>query len=286
MDVSVILINHNTRALTYQAVLSVIRATHAVSFEIIVVDNSDNVQEQLMSFNDDRVRILPPVENLGFAHGCNIGAKYASGRYLLYLNSDTIVHDGALDKAVAFIKSHPDIGVLGIQTRLSDGTLDNGCKRGFPTPAASLYYFLGLDKKHPESRKYGAYHQTFLSDDETNDVDAVSGSFLLTPRMLMQDLGGFDEAFFMYGEDLDLCYRVKEKGWRVVYFADAVMTHLKGQSGLHQKSKRVIKAFYDAMLLFYNKHYRQKYSRLTTLLVYAGVKLKYTFTLFKSKVKP
>lgn len=285
MDLSIVIINFNTRELTEQTVRSVFDSTKEVTFEIILVDNSTKQEEKLPEPKDSRVVLLPDVENKGFGNACNLGAAKARGDYLLFLNSDTIVHDGALDRCVDYLHGSPDVGGLGIRTLLKDGTLDHGCKRGFPTPMASLYYFTGMDRRHPESRKYGAYRQTFLNETETNDTDCVSGAFLMMPRTVFEQLGGFDERFFMYGEDIDLCYRIKEAGFRVVYFAEASMTHLKGSSGLHTKSKTVIYHFHHAMILFYDKHYKKEYNFFVTWLVHLGVWLKYGITLLKMKLK-
>jgi GT2 family glycosyltransferase len=284
VDLSIVIVNHNTKKLTEQTIDSVIQSTRTLQYEIIVVDNSNNPQERYQSVAGQPVILIPNVENKGFGHACNLGSKQAIGEAVLFLNSDTILHEGALDRSVAYLRDHKEVGALGIRTLLADGTLDHGCKRGFPTPANALYYYLGMDRRHPESKKYGAYRQTFVDEHTTSEVDAVSGSFLLIPREVLQAVGGFDEEFFMYGEDLDLCYRIKKKGYRVVYYADAQMTHLKGQSGLHTKSKEVIYHFYNAMILFYKKHYIRQYNILITCMVYCGVWLKYLLTVLKSKI--
>lgn len=284
VDLSIIIVNHNTKELTQQTIDSVIKGTHTLQYEIVVVDNSNQKEEYYTPQEGQPVILVPNVENKGFGHACNLGAKQAIGDILLFLNSDTILQDKALDASVDYLRKHKRVGALGIRTLLQDGTLDHGCKRGFPTPSNALYYYLGMDKRHPESRKYGAYRQTFIDDRQTSEVDAVSGSFLMIPREVWNQVGGFDEEFFMYGEDLDLCYRIKKKSYQIVYFADAQMVHLKGQSGLHTKSKEVIYHFYNAMILFYKKHYIRQYNILVTCMVYCGVWLKYLLTILKSKI--
>jgi GT2 family glycosyltransferase len=283
MDVSIVIVNFNTARLTQNAIKAVQDGTAACTYEVIVVDNSNGEEGRFPAEGQAGVRVLSGVENRGFGHACNLGAAAAVGEYLLFLNSDTRLHAGALDAAVGYLRAHPGTGALGIHTLLPDGTLDHGCKRGFPTPQSALYYFLGMDRRHPESRKYGAYRQTFLDEHETSEVDAVSGAFLLMPRRLFEALGGFDEQFFMYGEDLDLCYRVKQAGRPVVYFAGASMTHFKGQSGLSGKSPTIIYHFYHAMTLFYKKHYRKRYCFLVNWIVYAGIWLKYHLELRHAK---
>ncbi len=282
MDLSVIIINYNTKELTGQAVASVRETVKSTSCEVIVIDNSSEPEERYQN-DADGVVVLSGVENRGFGNACNLGAAQAKGEYLLFLNSDAIAHPEAIDRTVKYLREHPEVGALGIRMLLEDGTLDRGCERGFPTPSASLYYFLGLDKKYPESRKYGAYHQTFLPDDQTAETDCVSGAYLMMPRSFFLELGGFDEIFFMYGEDIDLCYRVKEAGKKVVYYADASVTHLKGASGLHSKSKEAIYHFHRAMKLFYRKHYWKKYNIFVSAAVYFGIWAKYHLALLTAK---
>lgn len=284
MDLSIIIVNFNTKELTHQAIDSIINNTKDIDYEIIVVDNSTNKSQQCV-YNNQLVKVILNVENYGFGHACNIGVTYAIGDYLLFLNSDTLVDDNSLTKCVTYMNKNKKIGVLGARILLSDGSLDHGCKRGFPTPRAAFYYYIGLDRKYPKSKKYGAYRQTFLNELQTNEVDSVSGAFLMINKKLFHNINGFDETFFMYGEDLDLCFRVKDKGYKVIYYADAVITHLKGQSGLHKSSKIVIYHFYNAMILFYNKHYKNKYSAFITVLVYSAIKIKYYLTLLKSRGK-
>lgn len=280
MDLSIIMINFNTKKLTEQAVESVLQTVQKASFEIVVVDNSTQPSEYYRG-SDHRVKVMEKIDNRGFGHACNLGAAEAEGEYLLFLNSDTIVRENALDAALLYMREHPDTGILGIRTLLADGSFDHGCKRGFPTPAASLYYFMGLDRKHPDSRKYGAYRQTFLPEDQTAETDCVSGAFLMMRRKLFTEIGGFDEDYFMYGEDVDLCYRVKQAGHKVVYFAGGSITHLKGASGLHTKSRKVIDCFYDSMKIFYRKHYRGKYNPFLNAAVYLGINLKHRLTVLK-----
>jgi len=282
MDLSIVMVNFNTRELTAQAVSSILECSPKLSYEIVVVDNSADPRQ---SYRDSRpnVSVLGGVENKGFGNACNIGAKHSGGKYVLFLNSDTLMHPGTLEQCVAYLEGRPEAGALGERTLLADGTLDHACKRGFPTPSAAFYYFAGWDKKHPGSRKYGAYRASWVDERSVGEVDSVAGSFLMMPRKVFDGVGGFDESFFMYGEDLDLCYRVKEAGYRVVYYGKASVTHLKGQSGLHTRSKTVAFYFYDAMRLFYRKHYAKRYGILVSAAVYAAIRLKYRLTLTKLK---
>lgn len=284
MDLSIIIVNFNTRDLTHQTIDSIINNTKGLEYEIIVVDNSTDKKQQC-SYSGEKINVLCDIQNKGFGHACNIGAKASKGKYLLFLNSDTLIHDNCLIKCTDYLNLNEKAGVLGVKVLLRDGTLDHGCKRGFPTPSAALFYYMGLDKKFPNSKKYGAYRQTFLDDSETNEVDSVSGAFLMISKELFEKVHGFDETFFMYGEDLDLCYRVKQSGYNVIYFPEAVITHLKGQSGLHKSSKIVIYHFYNAMILFYDKHHKHNYSIFVSAAVYLAIKIKYLLTLLKGRIK-
>lgn len=284
MDLSIVIVNYNTKALTAQTVNSVIATTSGIDYEIIVADNSSKPSEYYES-NDKRVKVLCKVENRGFGYACNIGANIAIGRYILFLNSDTIMENGTLKGAVAYMDSHSDIGCLGIKTLLKDGTFDHGCKRGFPTPFNSLCYVLKLDKIFPRVKKFGGYTLNYLPIDKTNEVDSVSGAFMLIPKRVIGKVGLFDESIFMYGEDIDLCYRIKKAGYKVVYYADVWMTHLKGQSGLHTKSPLVIKHFHNGIKRFYDMYYRDKHNFAVTFLMHSAINLRYIITLAVSRIR-
>lgn len=283
-ELSIVIINHNARELTAQAVNSVFSESPASGFEIIVVENGDLPDER---FSDPRgnLLVLRGVENRGFGHACNIGARSARGSLLLFLNNDALVHHGTLDGCIRYFHEHSAVGALGARTVQPDGSLDPGCKRGFPSPSSALYYFLGMDKRHPKSTTYGHYHQTFIPDDAVCEVDSVSGAFLMIPRETFERVGGFDEQFFMYGEDLDLCWRVKEIGLKVIYLGNVSLTHLRGQSGLCTDSETVLRCFYQSMEIFYHKHYDQSYPRALSLCVLLGIRAQYALALLKRRVR-
>lgn len=282
MDLSIIIVNYNTRALTEQTVRSVIDTTSAIDYEIIVVDNSSK-EKEYFTMDNPRVKILSRVENKGFGHACNIGTNVAIGRYILYLNSDVIMQSGTLRGAVEYMDSHRDIGCLGIRTMLKDGTFDHGCKRGFPTPFNSLCYVLGLHRLFPKVKKFGGYTLNYLSNNETNEVDSVSGAFMLIPKSVLNKVGLFDESIFMYGEDIDLCYRIKQAGYKVVYYADVWMIHLKGQSGLHTQNPAVIKHFHNGIKRFYDMYYKDKHNFIVTFFMHSAINIRYVITLMRAK---
>ncbi len=278
MDLSIIVVNHNTSSITKNAIESIIETVKEVKYEIIVVDNS-TYSDEVFCFSDPRVRIFSGFVNKGFGNACNIGAKKALGKYILFLNPDTILNENTIDKAYNKLIHNDDIGALGVRQLLKSGKLDAGCKRGFPTPLNSLYYFLGLDKIWPESKRYGAYHQTFVDQRDVAEVDCLSGAFIMMRRDDFEFISGFDEDYFMYGEDIDLCYRLRQKGFMVLYYGEVFLTHLKGESG--SSSLVCLKHFYRSMQIFYDKHYRFKYNFLVGALVKLGIKLKYLLARIK-----
>ena len=273
MDLSIIMINHNTKALTTQAIQSIFDTNPQVAFEIIVVDNSTKAEEQYTAQHNS-VTVLSNVPNKGFAHGCNTGAAIAKGDYLLFLNSDTIMQPNTLDASVAYMREHADIGGLGVQVVLPDGSLDHACKRGFPTPWNALCYFGKLDRLFPNTARFNGYRLNHLDRNQTHEVDAVTGAYLMMPAKLYRELGGFDENYFMYGEDLDLCWRIKAAEYKVVYYAPVTCLHLKGQSGRANKNAVVQYHFYNAMLIFYDRYYVGKYPHWLTGIIKWAIRKK------------
>lgn len=262
-DISVVIVDHNAHDYVRRAIDS-LGATQRYRLETVVVDNSPSPERCAGS------DIYCTMENRGFGAGCNRGAALATGELLLFLNPDSELSPGALDAAADCLLTWPEAGAVGLRTFLPDGSEEPGCLRGTPTPGRALCYFLGLEKLFPRSRLCGGYHMTWLPRDKSAEVESVSGSFLLLRRSLFEELGGFDEVFFMYGEDLDLCCRVRKAGKKVVYCAEGSMLHHHGKSGRHPRQTA---AFYESMKIFYDKHLRERYGALTTAAVYAAVRL-------------
>lgn len=248
--VSIVTVNYNTRKITEECINSVYE-TVKVPFEMIVVDNSNDKTEKIHPTRKGMTVLH--CANRGFGHACNLGIHKSAGEYVLLLNSDTILHKHAVDRLARYLDEHSDVGAVGGKTLLKDGTLDHSCKRGMPTPFASLCYFLRLDRLFPNNPVIARYHMKYLNENEENYVEVLSGAFMLVRKSVLNKIHGFDERFFLYGEDVDLCYRISEDGWRLVYLPDAAITHFKGQSGLHTKNPKVLYNFYNSMWLFYSK---------------------------------
>lgn len=296
MKLSIIIVNYNTYSLTKQTIDSVLEKKLPFEYEIMLVDNAskDNSMALLQAdykeiIEQGLVKVILNEDNLGFAKGNNIGIRKSSGEYILLLNSDTYVVEDCLEKSLRYMEEDlkrgegQPVGALGCKIVLPDGTLDHACKRGFPTPKASLYYFLKLHKR--DKVKYGLYDAMHLDEDETGEVDCLMGAFMLMPRRVLDQVGLLDEDFFMYGEDIDLCYRIKEGGYKIIYYPEARIIHYKGGSSKKRRTK-VIYDFHNAMWIFYKKHYVKTYSVWINSLVFGGIWAKYSMELMKNALKP
>jgi GT2 family glycosyltransferase len=230
MDVSVCIVNWNTRELLCQCIDSVIRLTGPkVSYEIIVVDNcsADGSVEAVRS-RFPEVRVVASEENLGFARGCNLAASQANGRYIFYLNPDTEFVTDAMTGMLEEIERDPGIGAVGCRLLNSDGSIQYTCACDVPSPWNELCSLLGLDRLFPRSRLFSARELGYWDHQDTRDVECLSGACMLLSRELDSRLRGFDESFFMYGEDVDLCLRIREAGYRLRYLASEVIYHHEG----------------------------------------------------------
>ncbi|MCI1477146.1 MAG: glycosyltransferase family 2 protein [Clostridium beijerinckii] len=289
MKLSIIIVNYNTYDLTKQTIESIIKEHPNFNYEVILVDNASSdgsinkLQDKFRNIiTTQKLRIIINKDNLGFAKANNIGIKFARGKYILLLNSDTVLKENCLEKCIVRMEKDKNIGALGCKVILANGELDHACKRGFPTPKASLYYFLKLYKRN--GLKYGQYNALHLGKDDIGEVDCLTGAFMLMPKLVFDEVGGLDEDFFMYGEDIDLCYKIKECGYKILYYPDAQIIHYKGGSSKKKRSK-VIYNFHQAMWIFYKKHYMKKYSFIVTLMVYYGIKVKYLIEMLKNLFK-
>jgi len=288
IDISIVILNYNTRQLLSNCLSSIKNAKKdGLNVETIVVDNAsldDSVNYVKKYFS--WVHLVESSQNLGFSAGNNLGAKKAKGEYLLFLNSDTLIVGESLIKMKEFLDNNPEIGAVTPKTLLFNGKIDPDCHRGFPTPWASITYFLGLEKFFPRSRLFGQYHKFYLDLDCVHEIDSGAGAFVFVRKSAFEQIGGWDENYFFYGEDLDLFFRLKQAGWKIMFYPTVMAYHLKGaSSGLRKESAHVTKASRDiklkvakesirAMEIFYKKFYRDKYNFLVTMIVILGIKIK------------
>lgn len=280
LKLSLIILNYNTRDLLRSCLQSIHNSQSTIhNLEVIVVDNASNDGSLEMIKNDfPKIKLITNHQNYGFAKGNNIGIKEAKGKYILLLNSDTVVEKDTLPMMVKFMEDNPMVGVATCRVELSDGTLDPACHRGFPTPWASLTYFLGLEKLFPKSKLFAQYHQTYKNLNKAHEIDSPTGAFYLIRREVIEQVGLLDEDYFMYGEDLDWSYRIKKAGWKIMYAPDVKITHFKKQSGQANvdplEQKKATDYFYQTMKLFYQKHYQDKYPFFVNWLMIWGIELR------------
>src|SRR3990170_5080395 len=278
MQLSVIIVNFNVKHFLEQCLYSVLKATTGMQAEIIVIDNnsSDNSIDYLQP-RFTCVRFLTNSENLGFAKACNQGLKQANGKYILFLNPDTIVPEGCFQKCIAFFESHPDAGALGIKMLDGSGRFLKESKRSFPSPLTSLFKLFGLSRLFPHSGIFSRYHLGHLDKDEDHAVDVLAGAFMMIRKEVLDETGGFDEIFFMYGEDVDLSYRIQKtinpvagKNYRNYYFSGSSIIHFKGES-TKRGSMNYVRMFYTAMSIFVKKHYGGSRAGFFNFLIHLGI---------------
>ncbi|MBS7786276.1 glycosyltransferase family 2 protein [Flavobacterium sp. CYK-55] len=255
MQISVVILNYNVRYFLELCVLSVQKALQNIDSEIIVVDNcSPDDSCVMMRERFSEVKLIANKENSGFPKGNNIGVAQARGKYVCILNPDTVVAEDTFEKLLAFAEAQSDLGIVGCKLIDGTGQFLPESKRGIPTPLVSLGRMSGLYKWFPKVSFFGKYYAQHLTTNQTGKVDVLVGAFMLMKRELYQQLGGFDEIFFMFGEDIDLSYRSLLLGKDNYYFADTSVIHYKGESTV--KDQKYLRNFQQAMVLFYKKHYK------------------------------
>jgi len=288
-DLSVIILSYNTKDLTLQCISQLQNALlkGSLKAELIIVDNNsqDGSQEALK-----KIAIVPDIKvicnpsNYGYGKANNKGLAIAEGRYILYLNSDVLISEQLIfDSLIREMDRHPFTGALTVRVQLPSGEIDPASHRGFPTVWRSFCYYSGLEKltvHFPILNKIcGGYHLKYLSINTKHEIDSPTGAFFLVRRDILDVLNGFDEHFFMYGEDIDLAFRIKRLGYAIIYNPIYIVLHLKNQSGIKRKNDIVLQKktryyFYESMEIFYKKHYQNIYPRLISALVYAVINRK------------
>ena len=276
--VSVLIVSYNVKNYVDHAIDSLLRSDYT-NIEIVVVDNQsfDGTVEHIRS-RFTEVKLIANKQNVGFGTAVNQAAEAADGDYLLIINPDTVVQENTISTFVHYQEDHKNVGMVGPKILNADGTLQSACKRSFPTFRVAIPKILGLDKLFPKSKWAGKYNLTYLNPDETNTVDAISGSCMFLKSKLFQELNGFDERFFMFGEDLDLCYRIWQKGFEIHYVPETQIIHYQGES-VKSAPFDSINAFYNAMIIFAGKHFSTGTGLLTKLAIRTGILLRKIVTL-------
>lgn len=285
MKLSVIIVNYNVKEYLKNLLYSLDKAAAGIKYEVIVVDNaSDDGSVELLKEKFPSVKLIVNEKNLGFGKANNIGLALSKGEFILLINPDTIIQEDTLTKMFSFLESNDKAGLAGCKILNPDGTLQLACRRSFPGPWTSFCKVTGLSNLFPDSRFFARYNLTYLDENKSYEVDAISGSFMMMRREVYEKVGGFDEQFFMYGEDLDLCYRVQKAGFKNFYVHDTQIIHYKGES-TRRSDLDETKVFYNAMHLFVKKHLSSSFLvelilrsaiNIRKIIAFAG-RRKYTF---------
>jgi GT2 family glycosyltransferase len=269
-DLSVCIVNWNTRDDLEQAIDSVLKADPSLDLQVIVVDNaSADGSAEMVRRRFPGVLLIESGGNLGFARGYNRAAAEARGRYLLMLNPDTATRPGALGRLVDFLDSNPEAGAAGPRLLNRDGSLQYSCRR-FPKPLAAVFRNTVLGRVAPGNRFSREYLMVEWDHGEAREVEWVSGAAICIRRESWEEVGGFDEGFFMYAEDMDWCLRAQQAGWRICYVPEAVIAHCIGRSS-DQRPLAMVGQFHRSMARFYGKHYARRWPRGTRWLPLFGI---------------
>jgi GT2 family glycosyltransferase len=272
-DISICMVSLDCRDVLRNCLDSLSASLFPLTYEIIIVDNAstDGTLSELETYNFPQLLLLKNDKNVGFTKATNQAIEMSSGKYLLWLNTDTILSPDALRLLWQYLEENPEIGIAGPKVLNRDGTFQPQCRRGLPTPWASLAYFLRLDRIWPEHAAIGQYLLTYLPIDKTCQVTAVSGCCLMARREVWESIGPLDEEIFAFGEDLDWCVQARQAGWEVWYYPQSVIVHLKGLGGVHTKPYHKSWGMHKGMWVFYRKHLISKSPWIITVFVCLGI---------------
>ncbi len=296
-DLSIIILNYNVKDLLINCLDSIFKNKKSTDrWQIIVVDNasedgsveavkekykivrhpefiSGSQKEILNQVQNDgiEVKLVENKENLGFSAGNNLGVKKAKAPVILFLNPDTKVVGDTIQKTYKYLMGNPDIGALTCRVELPDGKLDYSCHRGFPTPWNAFAYFSRLSKIFPHSLFFSGYTASYLDTRTTHEIDCLTGAFLMVRKIAGDQINWWDSDYFWNGEDIEFCYSLKEKGWKIFFYPEVKIIHYKGSSAGKEKSK-IISHGISAMRIFYMKHYYKNYPPIFRDLILAAIK--------------
>ncbi|MBD99376.1 MAG: glycosyltransferase [Verrucomicrobia bacterium] len=267
MDLSIIIVNYNVQFFLENCLNSVYRSKGVDSLEVIVVDNNSVDDScKMIRKHFPEVKLIENKANVGFSKANNQAIKVAHGEFILLLNPDTVVEESTFEECLKFFRKTADAGGVGVRMIDGKGVFLPESKRGLPTPPVAFYKIFGLSALFPKSKTYGKYHLGYLNQNETHQIDILSGAFMMIRKSVLDEIGDLDEHFFMYGEDIDLSYRIAKAGYRNYYLANTSIIHYKGES-TKKSSINYVVVFYKAMVIFARKHFSQKNARLFSILI-------------------
>ena len=280
MKLSIVIVNYNVEYFLEHCLYSVQKAIKNIDAEVLIVDNNSvDGSVKMLKEKFAEFYLIENKENVGFAKANNQAMRIAKGEYILLLNPDTVVEEDTFEKCIAFMDSHSDCGGLGIKMIDGQGNVLKESKRGFPSPWASFCKMSGLTSLFPTSKKYAQYYMGHLSYEETNQVDILAGAYMMMRKECLDKVGLLDEDYFMYGEDIDLSYRITLGGYKNYYFPEATIIHYKGES-TKKSSLNYVYTFYNAMAIFAKKHLDAKQNKLYSFIIKLAIWIKAFFGFF------
>lgn len=293
MKLSIIIVSFNTKEIITKCIQAIVDSEKfADTFEIIVIDNaSTDGSVQYLKEKIPHIKMISLEKNIGFAAANNIGVKNSIGEYILFLNPDVIIEKDTIHTILEYIENSKTCGIVSAKLVLENGKIDDACHRGFPTPWNAFCHFSGLSKLFSKFKLFTGYSLNYLNKETIHEVDSVSGAFMMIKRKVGDTCNWWDEDYFWYGDDLDICYRVKKNGWKIIYNPSVKALHYKGiSSGIKNHSKhlsnantetkiKATNARFDVMSIFYKKHYEKIYPKLITNIVLYGISIKKMITL-------
>lgn len=279
MKLSIVIVNYNVKYFLEQALLSVRSACQGLEAEVWVVDNN-SVDESvpMVQAKFPEVKLIANTGNPGFSIANNQAIRQSTGEYVLLLNPDTVVEEDTFEKCIAFMDAHPEAGALGVRMIDGSGAFLPESKRGFPSPWAAFCKTAGLSRLFPRSRLFNHYHLGYLDEFEVHEIEVLAGAFMFMRRSVLDEVGLLDETFFMYGEDIDLSYRIIKGGYKNYYYPETSIIHYKGES-TKKGSLNYVRAFYQAMIIFARKHFEGRRARLFVLMLQGAIYLRASLTL-------
>jgi len=279
MKLSIVIVNYNVKYFVEQCVHSVQKAVNGLTAEVFIVDNNSvDGSVRMIHEKFPEVHLIENKENRGFSRANNQAIRKAKGEYILILNPDTILEDDTLVKCVRFMDEHPDAGGLGVKMIDGKGKFLPESKRGLPSPSVAFFKMFGFSSLFPKSKLFNKYHLGYLDKNKTHEVDVLAGAFMMVRRSVLDKIGLLDEEFFMYGEDIDLSYRITQAGFKNYYFPGTRIIHYKGES-TKKSSINYVFFFYNAMIVFARKHFSRKNARIYSTLINFAIYLRATISL-------
>jgi GT2 family glycosyltransferase len=285
MKLAVIIVNYNVKHFLEQCLISTFQALKHVDGEVYVVDNNSvDGSVEMVRERFPEAKLIANIDNAGFSKANNQAIRDTQAEYALLLNPDTVVEEDTFKKVVDFMDTHEDAGGLGVKMIDGKGVFLPESKRGLPTPSVAFYKIFGLSSLFPKSKTFGRYHLGFLDNDKTHEIEVLSGAFMLMRKSVLDKVGLLDESFFMYGEDIDLSYRITLGGYKNYYYPDTTIIHYKGES-TKKSSINYVFVFYRAMIIFAEKHFSQKNAKLFSILINSAIYLRASIAIISQTIK-